>query len=187
MATIIITLKADRKSVGKLFLYKKNGDLMFSAPSLGRADENIASNHGNPLALSTKLYGHTPTGVYQSDNSVIPSGPNTPYNEDSYGAKGIIWLDPQSGVALTAKNNGRTGLAIHGGKPGSQGKLRPTNGCVRLSNPDMEQFINDVKFLFMQGDNIKSITVEEALTPLPDLGTSDLLATSNDPDPFPYS
>jgi len=51
----------------------------------------------------------------------------------SYGAAFIL-LDPQTGDAYLAKDNGRAGLAIHGGDPDQNGALRATEGCLRLYN-----------------------------------------------------
>jgi lipoprotein-anchoring transpeptidase ErfK/SrfK len=57
--------------------------------------------------------------------------------ERKYGPHGWITLNPVAGQALEAKRNGRFGLLIHGGAPGAGGALRPTFGCLRLTNGDM--------------------------------------------------
>jgi hypothetical protein len=56
----------------------------------------------------------------------------------TYGAFPSLLLDPQSGEALIAKQNGREGLMIHGGAPSSTGGLRPTHGCIRLSEENQK-------------------------------------------------
>lgn len=43
-----------------------------------------------------------------------------------------------------ASDVGRTGLLIHGGDSGPNGKLRPTNGCIRLSNSVMQELVNAI-------------------------------------------
>jgi hypothetical protein len=45
-------------------------------------------------------------------------------------------LRPTGGQALTSATNGRVGLLIHGGAPGTGGRLRATHGCIRLSDKD---------------------------------------------------
>lgn len=185
MARIIVKLKPNRDVIGKLELYDRDGRLIASYPAFGRADIGKATSKGNPGASSIKPYGHTPTGRYTSNNSIISSGQGTNYNPDSYGPNGIIFLRPSTGNALKAKANGRTGLAIHGGKIGTANKLRPTNGCVRLKNENMAELINHLRFFFMQGDTIEFIEVKEE--EIVDNVTGDLLAQSNDPDPFVVS
>jgi lipoprotein-anchoring transpeptidase ErfK/SrfK len=58
-----------------------------------------------------------------------------------FGPNPFIVLDPTSGPALRAKQNGRHGLLIHGGDLNAQGKLRPTFGCVRVFNKDMKDLL----------------------------------------------
>jgi lipoprotein-anchoring transpeptidase ErfK/SrfK len=53
-----------------------------------------------------------------------------------YGPHGFIELTPTSGDALTAAKNGRYGLRIHSGAKNQFGALRPTHGCLRLSDED---------------------------------------------------
>lgn len=84
--------------------------------------------------------GNTPTGVY-GGTAIETKG----WNESSYGANGAIRLNPLGGEALiAARIFGRSGLLIHGGSSDSReywkslGGLKPTHGCLRLSNENVK-------------------------------------------------
>ena len=133
---IIITLHRNRSLPGELFLIDGETRLLVCR-CLGKADSLSAAEAGNPTRDPFRRYGDTPTGKYQG--SVDP--PRVPAQGSelakwlrSYGQWPTIRLEPVSGDALTAKNNGRRGLLIHGGDPNNVGNLRPTNGCIRVDN-----------------------------------------------------
>lgn len=140
---IIIELPEDRTKPGSLRLVDDNG-LIVSGPfeAYGKADSGAATRHGNPTRIHIHPYGDTPLGVYQS--VPVRTGHNTSLNFNSFGINGGLVLIPKSGDALFARNNGRTGLMIHGGVPGPNGKLRATNGCIRLSDADMKVLMQGV-------------------------------------------
>jgi hypothetical protein len=82
--------------------------------------------------------GNTPTGAFAGtrlkSNAGLPSA--------SYGPYGRITMKPVSGDGLLAeKLFNRTGLYIHGGDLATRGPwkggLKPTHGCLRVSNSDM--------------------------------------------------
>ena len=59
-------------------------------------------------------------------------------------------MEPTSGDALTAKNNGRVGLLIHSGRHTFSSvvdakALKPTNGCIRMLDFDMASLITAIK------------------------------------------
>ncbi|MNI16099.1 hypothetical protein D3C73_694240 [compost metagenome] len=131
---IIVNLLEDRTKLGTLKVYASDGTLKFGpVQALGRSADNIDWDQTN---------GHTPSGVY--DAVVVAAGSS----EYSYGPYKRVSLDPVSGNALIAENNGRTGLMIHGGDPASTGAvsypLRPTYGCVRLSNANQKTLIQTI-------------------------------------------
>src|SRR5437016_1174155 len=111
MSKIIVQLTVDRTVGGFLLLFDSTGNQIGDGLSvLGKAANNDASDHGNPLADPKFLYGDTPYGVY---NFIEITDFVPPYdNNHSYGANGVIKLDPVSGDALIAKRNGRTGILI---------------------------------------------------------------------------
>jgi lipoprotein-anchoring transpeptidase ErfK/SrfK len=101
---------------------------------LGKADNATAKLHGNPDRTTTRPFGDTPTGDYRVVRLVTHTGGESEVH--TYGTFPSVLLDPVAGDALTAKNNGRSGLMIHGGAPGAGGKLRPTFGCIRVAEDD---------------------------------------------------
>lgn len=133
--TIDVQLPADRTKYGRLQLLDSTGAVVAGPfDAYGKADNLAAAARGNPTRDPTQSYGDTPTGNYRG---YVNDLPRTPKNDATYGPQGVITLDPVSGQALTAKQNGRFGLLIHGGAPSAAGKLRPTFGCIRVANASM--------------------------------------------------
>ncbi|WP_151733466.1 L,D-transpeptidase [Paenibacillus tengchongensis] len=149
---IMVNLKADRKQLGSLKMYNDSGALVFGPKqALGRSEYDTSWSQPN---------GHTPTGVYTA--KISGPMPQTSDNEYSFGPSKYIEMDPVSGNALIAKQNGRTGLWIHGGAPAVAGAtsypLRPTHGCVRLSNNDQASLIYVLSTL---GGGVGKVTISE--------------------------
>lgn len=94
----------------------------------GKADSQAAAGHHNADRYPTLPYGDHPYGTY----IVVAVEPNK-QPAHSYGPCFLL-LDPQTGDALKAKQNGRTGLGIHAGDPNDDGSLRATEGCLRTTN-----------------------------------------------------
>lgn len=120
---------------------EKNGRVLREIPVLARGSRR----GGNTAFLEN---GNTPTGTYAG--SLFSSNQGWPLA--SYGAWGRIQLRPVEGDAVIAEQLfGRTGLYIHGGdlatKGAWKGGLKPTYGCLRVSNGDMlflrEVFLED--------------------------------------------
>lgn len=127
---VIITVPRDRRLTASLSIE----DEQFTC--LCKADNQTAAKKGNPSRDPLKMFGDTPLGLYKAKvGSRLPG-------ERSYGKFPVIRLTPTSGDALIAKQKGRrSGLLIHGGHLGPQGRLRPTNGCVRVSDETQERLI----------------------------------------------
>ncbi|MBW6530517.1 hypothetical protein KZ820_07190 [Sphingomonas sp. RRHST34] len=122
----------------------------------------MSAAHGNPNGVSTQPFGDTPLGGYRIPQ-VLRSGAGTTHPADVYGSVGVIVLDPVSGDAEVAQDNGRTGLLIHAGRQVATptplpGHLRPTNGCIRILEPDLAaliQAMRDNAFLFPGGVTVQ--------------------------------
>jgi len=82
--------------------------------------------------------------------AVAAPTPNTAnWNQSSDGPNGALRLEPASD---TAGLSGRSGILLHGGDPVDEdsasasvrpmGGLKPTHGCIRLSNSDMKQRVD---------------------------------------------
>jgi hypothetical protein len=132
---IEISLFKDRTLPGTLQAFNDDEEQVIGpVKCLGKADNATAKLHGNPDRTTTQPFGDTPTGGYRVVQLV--THPNNETEIHTYGAYPSVLLDPVSGDALTAKDNGRSGLMIHGGAPGTGGKLRPTFGCIRVAEDD---------------------------------------------------
>jgi hypothetical protein len=106
---------------------------------VARADRAGAQAHGNPAASPLLPYGDTPTGGYTVSGPMQTGTPDHPVGR--YGPNGFMRLAPVSGDAMLARENGREGLLIHGGHLDARGRMRPTNGCVRLHDDDMADLV----------------------------------------------
>jgi len=162
MATIQIQLPSDRTQLGTLTLLDGNNNpITGTLNAYGKASDATAKDHGNLTSDPKQLYGDTPLGGY-SFNSIVQTGDNDgtgKHPKHKYGNNGAILMIPTSGDAATAATNGhRTGLMIHGGDLDTQGKLRRTNGCVRLSDGDMQTLINAINIL-SPGDPLMAINI----------------------------
>ena len=145
MPMIVVQLPADRTQTGTLSLIADDGATVIAGPfkAYGKADGGTAKVHGNPDRNSLLPFGDTPLGSY-SVPGLEETGDGTTRSTHSYGPNGAIRLNPTGGDAETAAIDGRQFLLIHGGDLNAAGALRPTNGCLRLSNDDMKSLINAI-------------------------------------------
>ncbi|HEV2687303.1 MAG TPA: L,D-transpeptidase [Bryobacteraceae bacterium] len=134
---IQVALHKDRTVPGSFqVLADADSTVLFGpVPCLGKADNQDAAQHQNPTRDPKRPFGDTPTGGYNVAAIVSHQGETDLH---TYGAFPSLLLDPQSGDALTAKQNGREGIMIHGGAPSATGGLRPTHGCIRLSEASQQ-------------------------------------------------
>lgn len=126
-----IFLPTYRRLPGLLRLFDGNGRrLLYDIPCRGKADGRTAVEQGNPMRDPTRPWGDAPSGFFKPAAVVR-------YPESRRGI-GYFFL-PFEGIAgdgLKAKQNGRTGLGLHGG--GGNERLAETGGCIRLFGRDME-------------------------------------------------
>jgi hypothetical protein len=139
---IIANFSADRDYKGVLKMYNGSGTLVFGpVEALGRGSNHADNDFDHSNWDMTN--GDTPTGGYNA--SVVDAG--TP--SSSYGTNKRVLMDPTSGNALIAEDNGRTGIMIHGGDAATDSSatwypLRPTYGCIRLSNANQATLISKI-------------------------------------------
>lgn len=128
MKRIVIELPSDRRKQGSLRLYDGERLLISDVVCLGKSDGMRAARANNIFRTTTKIKGDTPLGSYTSPG-VTPAF--------VFGI-GDTWIpiQPTAGDALVGYNNGRRGLAIHGGR--GNDRLMPTEGCVRLYDLDFK-------------------------------------------------
>lgn len=141
---IIANFSSNRDHKGTLKMYDGNGNLVFGpVEALGRGTSYDDYNDGDHSKWWMQR-ADTPTGVYNAS----VTGPGSP--ESSYGPHKRINMDPVSGNALIAEQNGRSEFQIHGGDPETNSgatwyPLRPTYGCIRISNSNQNALINKIE------------------------------------------
>lgn len=184
--TIRVGLHSDRTRIGSLSLYDSSGTRLAGPfPALGKADSTAAKNHGNSARNPLLPYGDTPSGSYAADR-LLRTGIGTGYRDRSYGPNGAIRLIPTSGDAALAAD--RTGLLIHSGDPSSNGGLRPTNGCIRLSNADMASLVAAILVQQATAGPLQSCTVgPQVETVVGVVGNEDPAQVYDEGDPPPLS
>lgn len=138
MLKVVARLASNRVKPGVLTVVEDGVTVLGPFPCLGKADNAAAAKEGNPGRDPLRRMGDTPTGEWLITR-VIPAGPGMP--ADKYGPYGALDLKPFAGPCVQAYLNGRSGIWIHSGKPSASGGLRPTHGCIRLSDVDMKKLI----------------------------------------------
>ena len=134
MPLILVRVAADRTQLGDLQAFDDSNTVVFGpVPCYCKADNAEAAKKGNPTRNPELRFGDTPTGTYNGFIAPPAAGADEKHVR-MFGPSQVIALDPVAGQALRAKQNGRTGILIHGGALSAAGKLRPTFGCVRLAN-----------------------------------------------------
>lgn len=140
MHFIQVRLTKNRELFGHLYVVEEPDTLILVCRCLGKADNESAKAAENPTRNPLWGNGDTPTGRYGLG---IPRQKlATKENLHSYGPHPCLPLTPISGQARQAAQNGREGLMIHGGDFGANGQLRPTHGCLRLSNADQKVLVD---------------------------------------------
>jgi hypothetical protein len=131
----------DRARYGRIVLEDEGRILLGPFPALGKGGRSKGARSGN-----WKLRGNdTPTGEYIGEIKRW-------HPAEVYGPNPVITLDPIAGNALKAKELGRSGLAIHGGR--AQDNLWSTEGCVRVFDRHMAIIIARLKQLGITEINV---------------------------------
>ena len=136
---LVATFPQDRSKVGSLVVEHPGG--VESFPCLGKADDAMAAKKRNKMRDPLRPYGDTPLGTWTARLGVIQR------ETSAYGPFPVIALWPERGQALQAYAlpNPRSGIWLHGGDKNSQGHLRPTFGCIRVSNETMARLVELLK------------------------------------------
>jgi L,D-transpeptidase catalytic domain len=183
--TIAVDLPDDRTRTGLLALKDRNGRVI-AGPFrvLGKADGRTARAHNNSTRSRILPFGDTPGGGYRVTGA-FKVGDGTDYAKKSYGIHGALRLDPVDGEAKQAKEiGGRTGLLIHSGDLGTQNRLRPTNGCLRLSNDDMKRLLDEIVVVaVIQGEVKAACAVSSVAVQVGDPAAPDEGYDGGDPPP----
>lgn len=118
----------NREAEGTILAYDAAEAVVGPSRARGEADNTAAAAASNVQEDPRRAFGDHPFGLYRVVHVAWHPSP-----ADSYGPA-FLALDPIDGEALTAKQNGRAGLGIHGGRLGGGGILRATYGCLRVED-----------------------------------------------------
>lgn len=181
-AMLIVSVMVSRRACGALRAVDAEGrDLLGAAvPVAARADDGLASRHGNPGRDVLRPYGDPPYGTYQLiaiDRLV--SAPDA--LRDELGDCQLLF-EPSEGDAAKAEAGGRLLLSLHGGRLGSDNELRATAGGLRVRDDDLGKLLRA-----MAGITEWSLDVrEESPRMLPSPLSSEPAGAAVDP-PIPFS
>ena len=141
---VSVQLPEDRTKPGTMS-FQLNGR-SYNFEVLGKADNGKAIEEGNGSRSPLLPYGDTPTGRWALDLNGTRSKTST------YGPNEVVRMSPISGDAVTSYEQGnRSGILIHGGDIGSADQLRPTYGCLRLSNEDQDVLTREMEEHYING------------------------------------
>ena len=129
--------------------------LELTARCYADADSGRAAKAGNPSEDPRQPFGDHPFGIYLATDVRWST---TEKERQTYGPVRLV-LDPVAGDALVAKQNGRNGLAIHGG-PTRDGALRATFGCLRVDDETAEALANAASERLKEGKTVDYICEE---------------------------
>lgn len=104
--------------------------------AVASATPAIAAQRGNPGCDPLRLWGHPPLGSYR----MLRHLPTEPDRAGEYGGH-LLLFEPESGVALDAESFGRLALLVYGGPAGSDGRMRRTQGGLRLTNTMLDTIV----------------------------------------------
>ena len=135
---IAVHFSTQRDSSGLLNVHRlPENEVIASFDALGRGSQG-------PGDTQLQTNGNTPTGRYRVERLESTGA----WNQSAYGPHGALRLQPLDGNAAAS---GRSGLLVHGGDPVAAdslsasfrpiGGLRPTYGCIRVSNEDMRRLV----------------------------------------------
>jgi hypothetical protein len=140
-----IDLPRDRDRCGRLSLLDDRSRVIFGPVwCAGRASDGAAAGYGNDGRSYLLPYGDTPPGAYKIKKLISMRGAS-PRAVMQFGRFGAISLTAIDGPAVIADSVGRFEIWIHGGSRDPQGRLRPTNGSLRLADEDVFRLVNLVK------------------------------------------
>ncbi len=106
-----------------------------ACPAAAAADRENAARLGNPENDPFLPGGPPPFGRYRLSH--ILSTHDLPADVRAEYGPAVLVFEPLAGDAATAESHGRLLLLVHGGETGTDGRLRRTNGGVRLRDEDI--------------------------------------------------
>jgi uncharacterized membrane protein YgcG len=128
MLALNVRVAAARDRTGVATL-RDGSKTVMTGPVVASATQAIAARRSNPACDPLRVWGHPPFGRYRLLHSVEAR----PDLHGEYGTH-LLLFEPESGQALEAESFGRLALLAYGGPAGRDGRMRRTQGGLRLSN-----------------------------------------------------
>jgi hypothetical protein len=136
---LIVEVDAGREYLGRVTGVASRGPVFGPDDVCATARGKAARAAGNPERDPLRPFGHVPFGTYRfRETRPIP-----PEHQAEYGSHALVF-EPVSGQALDAESYGRLELLIHGGDPGPDGRLRRTNGDLRVDRELLSKLVRAV-------------------------------------------
>jgi len=126
MLGIIVKVPQDRGLAGVVEI-RSHSSMVARGFAVASASPDLAARHGNPRCDPLRPWGHPPLGMYR----LLAQGPSPTGCEIEYGRQ-LLVFQPETGKALEAEAFGRLLLLVYAGPAGEGGRLRRTQGGVRL-------------------------------------------------------
>lgn len=133
---LLVEVDAGRELLGRITGVASRGPVFGPIDVCATARKKAGREAGNPERDPLRPFGHVPVGTYRfRETREIP-----PEHQAEYGTH-VLVFEPASGQALDAESYGRLELLIHGGEPGPDGRLRRTNGDLRVDGETLNKLI----------------------------------------------
>lgn len=133
---LVVEVDPEREYLGQLTGFASRGPVFGPVEACATARRKAARAADNPERDPLRPFGHVPFGGYRfRETRAIP-----PEHQAEYGTH-VLVFDPVAGQALDAESYGRLELLIHGGDPGPDGRLRRTNGDLRVDAETLRKLV----------------------------------------------
>ena len=120
--------------------FGSGGSRLATGLAVASASAPLATKHGNPSCDPMRPWGHPPIGGYALlAQGAVPAG-----CELEYGPHMLVF-QPMSGKALEAEAFGRLLLPVYAGPSGKDGRLRPTQGGLRLQQDQFDMLLAELR------------------------------------------
>jgi len=135
MLGITVRVPEDRDQAGVVEI-RSNSRTIAKGIAAACASGELASQHGNPGRDPLRPWGHPPLGMYR----FLAQGPVPAGCDIEYGGQALVF-QPETGKALEAEAFGRLLLIVYAGPAGKAGRLRPTQGGLRLEQSTFDAVV----------------------------------------------
>ncbi|MCC7486012.1 MAG: hypothetical protein IT529_13650 [Burkholderiales bacterium] len=126
MLTLTVRVHPARERTGLAEL-REGTRVHARGPAVASAAPALAARRGNPGCEALRPWGHPPFGGYR----LLRCLRARPEFGDEYGDH-VLLFEPESGPALEAESHGRLALLAYSGPAGRDGRMRRTQGGLRL-------------------------------------------------------